>query len=73
MGLQGRGREFETNIRIDYLERLNTHYENWIDRYSLGPKLIVESDELDFVNNDDDRREVLSQIESRLFGLFPDE
>jgi hypothetical protein len=30
-------------------------------------------DELDFVNEDDDRRDVVSRIESRLFGLFPDE
>jgi len=30
-------------------------------------------DELDFVNEDEDRRDVVSRIESRLFGLFPDE
>jgi hypothetical protein len=30
-------------------------------------------DELDFVGEEDDRRVVLNQIESRLFGLFPDE
>jgi deoxyadenosine/deoxycytidine kinase len=70
--IQSRGRDFETNIRIDYLERLNTHYENWIDRYDLGPKLIVESDELDFVNTTEDRFEVLSRVESRLYGLFPE-
>ena len=36
--IQTRGRAYETGIRIDYLERLNTHYEDWIARYSLGPK-----------------------------------
>ncbi|PSQ83814.1 MAG: deoxynucleoside kinase [Bacteroidetes bacterium QS_7_67_15] len=68
-----RGREYESTIRIDYLERLQKHYEDWIERYDEGPKLIVDVDELDFVNDDDDRRDVVSRIESRLFGLFPDE
>jgi deoxyadenosine/deoxycytidine kinase len=71
--IQKRGREFESTIRIDYLERLQGHYEEWIENYDRGPKLIIDVDELDFVDEADDRRVVLNQIESRLFGLFPDE
>jgi deoxyadenosine/deoxycytidine kinase len=71
--IQERGREYESTIRIDYLERLQGHYEDWIAEYDRGPKLIIDIDELDFVNDDEDRRAVLNQIESRLFGLFPDE
>ena len=71
--IQQRGREYESTIRIDYLERLQRHYENWIEDYDLGPKMIVDVDELDFVNNEQDRRDVIGRIESRLFGLFPDE
>jgi len=70
--IQARGRDFETNIRIDYLERLNRHYENWVERYDLGPKLIIDTDDLDFVNTDADRFQIVSQVESRLFGLFPE-
>jgi deoxyadenosine/deoxycytidine kinase len=70
--IQSRGRDFESGIRIDYLERLNAHYEDWIDRYDLGPKLIVESDTLDFVNATEDQFEILSRVESRLYGLFPE-
>ena len=69
--IQARGREFESSIRIEYLERLNQHYEDWIDRYDLGPKMIIDVDECDFVNERNDRSEVLARIESRLFGLFP--
>ncbi len=69
--IQTRGRSFETTIRIEYLERLNEHYENWIERYDLGPKMIVDVDELDFVNADADRSDLLRRIDSRLFGLFP--
>lgn len=71
--IQSRGRDYESTIRIDYLERLQGHYEKWISEYELGPKMIIDVDELDFVNNDADRRDVLNRIESRLFGLFPDE
>jgi deoxyadenosine/deoxycytidine kinase len=71
--IQMRGRPYETAIRIEYLERLNRHYEDWIARYDLGPKMIIDVDELDFVNREEDRQEVIRRIESRLFGLFPDE
>ncbi len=70
--IQARGREFESSIRIEYLERLNTLYEDWIERYDAGPKMIIDVDELDYVNADDDRAGVISRIDSRLFGLFPD-
>jgi deoxyadenosine/deoxycytidine kinase len=68
--IQSRGREFEASIRLDYLERLNVLYEDWVARYPY-PKMIVETDDLDFVNQDEDRYEILSRIENRLFGLFP--
>lgn len=69
--IQARGREFENGIRLDYLERLNELYEDWIDRYPHS-KLIVEADDLDFVNEPEDRFEIVSRIESRLYGLFPE-
>jgi deoxyadenosine/deoxycytidine kinase len=70
--IQSRGRDFESAIRIEYLERLNRHYEDWVARYNLGPKLIIDVDEFDFVNEAADQSEVISSIEGRLFGLFPD-
>ncbi len=49
-----RGREFEQNIDTGYLERLNTSYEDWITHYKLGRCLIIENEELDFVNRKKD-------------------
>ncbi|MEO0856798.1 MAG: deoxynucleoside kinase, partial [Bacteroidota bacterium] len=49
----------------------NGLYEDWIDRYE-APRLIINTDDLDFVNEDADRFEIISRIESRLFGLFPE-
>jgi len=70
--IQSRGRDFESSIRIEYLQRLNKHYENWINRYAEGPKIVIDVDELDFVNVPEDQREIIGRIESRLFGLFPE-
>lgn len=67
--IQQRGREYENTIRIDYLERLNRLYEDWIDRYS-HEKLIIDTDNLDFVNEDEDLGKVIELVEQRLFGLF---
>lgn len=70
--IQQRGRAFETSIRIEYLERLNALYEDWIARYDLGPKAIIDVDESDFVNTPEHQMQVIAAVESRLYGLFPE-
>jgi deoxyadenosine/deoxycytidine kinase len=67
--IQSRGRDYESSIRLDYLERLNNYYDQWIDRYE-HEKLIIDTDHLDFVNNQEDLGYVISLIERRIFNLF---
>ncbi len=67
--IQQRGRDYENTIRIDYLERLNRLYEDWIGRYP-HEKLIIETDDLDFVNSKEDLGKIIEQVDKRLFGLF---
>jgi len=67
--IQQRGRDYETTIRIDYLEGLNKLYEDWISRYP-HEKLIIETDGLDFVKNPEDLGKVIEVVENRLYGLF---
>lgn len=67
--IQQRGRDYENTIRIEYLERLNKLYEDWIQRYP-HEKLIIDTDDLDFVNNKEDLGRIIELIEQRLFGLF---
>ena len=67
--IQQRGRDYENTIRIDYLEKLNKLYEDWINRYS-HDKLIIDTDNLDFVNEKEDLGKVIELVEQRLFGLF---
>ena len=61
-----RGRDFEQSIKREYLEQLNRHYEAWIQRYTKGKLLVVESDDLDFVNSREDLERVLRWIEKDL-------
>lgn len=67
--IQSRGREYESTIRIEYLERLNRLYEQWIEKYA-DEKLIIDTDDLDFVNNREDLGRVIELVEQRMFGLF---
>jgi deoxyadenosine/deoxycytidine kinase len=67
--IQQRGRKYENTIRIDYLERLNLLYEDWIDRYP-HEKLIIDTDDIDYVNNQEDLGKVIDLVDQRLFGLF---
>jgi deoxyadenosine/deoxycytidine kinase len=68
--IQKRGREYEENIRLDYLKRLNRYYNNWIDEYEEGPLLIIDANKNRFAENQEDLGEIISRIESELNGLF---
>jgi deoxyadenosine/deoxycytidine kinase len=61
-----RGRSFEQGIQREYLEQLNKHYENWITNYHRGPLLIIESDNLDFVNRQTDLEQIVRLVNARL-------
>lgn len=65
-----RGREFELNIRIDYLSRLNEKYERWIQSYDRGHLLIIDMEKTDFVSNPQHEAEVLETIQRELYSLF---
>ena len=65
-----RGREYENSISIDYLSRLNERYEAWISTYNKGKLLIVDVDDLDFVENQKDLGKVVDKIDSQINGLF---
>ena len=68
--IQKRGREYESSIRIDYLQGLNDKYERWISEYK-GKLLIVDADHVKFENNPQDFQKITDQIDAELFGLFP--
>ena len=65
-----RGREYENTISIDYLSRLNERYEAWIHGYNKGNLLIIDVDDLDFVDNPEDLGSILNKIDAQINGLF---
>ena len=65
-----RGREYENTISIDYLSRLNERYEAWISTYTKGKLLIIDVDNLDFVDKPEDLGTVIDKIDAQIHGLF---
>lgn len=57
-----RGRTFEQAVDPDYLARLNGLYEGWFEGYDLSPKVVLDADALDFVNDPEALRRVLEQL-----------
>lgn len=65
-----RGRDYENSISIDYLSRLNERYEAWVHGYTKGKLLIIDVDDLDFVDNPEDLGSVINTIDAEINGLF---
>ena len=68
--IQKRGREYEENIRLDYLKKLNELYNRWIENYNHGPVLIINVDKNKFPEKEEDLGEIIGKIDALLFGLF---
>lgn len=65
--IRQRGRGYEASISDDYLARLNTLYDRWIEAYDLSAKVIIDADEVDFVKRSGDLDRVLGVLEP--YGL----
>ena len=68
--IEKRGRSYETAMRIDYLKNLNSHYEDWIAGYKEGKLLVIDVNNLDFVDRPGDFSFIVEKIEREMFGLF---
>lgn len=68
--IQQRGREYENSIRIDYLQKLNTRYEKWIEEYDKGKLLIIDVDNNSFHNDAEDLGTIINSIDAEIHGLF---
>ncbi|MCB9080743.1 MAG: deoxynucleoside kinase [Lewinellaceae bacterium] len=68
--IQSRGRDYEGNISLDYLRRLNERYEEWIGTYKEGRLLVINSDEVDFAKRPEDLGEIIDKVNGELHGLF---
>jgi deoxyadenosine/deoxycytidine kinase len=68
--IQKRGREYEENLRLDYLKRLNEFYETWTNKYDDGKLLVIDIDNCNFADDKEQLGEVINKVQAELFGLF---
>lgn len=68
--IQKRGREYEENLRLDYIKRLNEKYDSWIEKYKQGKLLVIDIDEIDFDEKPEQLGEIVNKVNAELFGLF---
>lgn len=61
-----RGREYEQNMRLDYLKNLNDRYDRFFQRQYKGPKITVDVENLDFVRNKEDFATITSIINKKI-------
>jgi deoxyadenosine/deoxycytidine kinase len=61
-----RGRQMEQDIPLSYLRRLQGLYDQWIENYSLGEILVLDTGKLDFVSDLVDRQDVRERVEALL-------
>lgn len=60
--IKKRARSYEANMSEEYIRELNEAYNYFFFRYKSSPLLIVKSNDIDFVENEDDFEELLEQI-----------
>lgn len=60
--IEKRGRTFEFNMDPEYIDMLNGAYNQFFFHYTASPLLIINSNDIDFVNSKDDLEVVIDQI-----------
>ncbi|MCR4827094.1 MAG: deoxynucleoside kinase [Bacteroidales bacterium] len=65
-----RGRAYEGDISLSYLENLNKLYNNWIENYKEGKLLVVDVNKLKFAERPEDFGVIIEKIDTELYGLF---
>ena len=63
-----RDRDFEKNMSPDYIDALNQIYNEYFFRYQEIPLLIINTNDIDFVHNEEDLEEVIRYIRQPVSG-----
>ena len=66
--IQIRARSMETGISRDYLELLESFYQDWMTHFDLCPVLTIQSDDIDFVHKPQHLDLVVEKIQEKLSG-----
>ncbi len=63
-----RGRNMERNVTWEYIDALNQVYTEYFFRYQDTPLVIINTDNIDFVENEEDLKEVIDYIRKPVSG-----
>ena len=71
--IKKRGRDFEQVEKdqslVNYYQTLIKYYDKWMNEYDASPMLIIDGDKYDFVENLNDRADILDIIDRELLRL----
>jgi len=67
--LRKRNRNFERNISFEYLERVSVAFRDFFFYYDETPLLVVDTSEIDFVEDSEDLRELVREVETAGKGV----
>jgi deoxyguanosine kinase len=66
--IKERARSFEKGVDLEYVKVLNEAYNYYFFHYNKTPLLVVNTDRIDFVNNESDLADLLVLLETPLSG-----
>ena len=66
--IEKRGRNMEKNVTWEYIDALNQVYTEYFFRYQDTPLVIINTNNIDFVENENDLKEVINYIRQPVSG-----
>lgn len=69
--IRKRGRREELDVDPAYLRSLHQAYETWFDAYDLGPKMVIETERLDYLRDMVDQLALQTRLEAVLGPVRP--
>ena len=68
--IRARGVDYEREIDIEYLRALSQAYNTFFFHYEESPLLVVDTSEIDFVNKEEDLKNLIREIRSMKRGTW---
>lgn len=65
--IKKRGRDFESDISLDYLKSLNNYYESFAKTYDHGKLIEIDVNDMDFANREEDFNAIVEVLNKELF------